>query len=110
MHEQHRGRTRDLADLESDALTHRENREQETVIKALTLILLAVAGSGSAAVAQDAAPPAIVTHRIVRTQTITHNDGGKHQQIAHVRHRTILRTPEGTMVRTTTSTTNTPPK
>lgn len=79
-------------------------------MKALTLILLAVAGSGSAAVAQDAAPPAVVAHRVVRTQTITHNDGRKHRQITHVRHRTILRTPEGTMVRTTTTTTNTPPK
>lgn len=79
-------------------------------MKALTLAVLAAVAIGSAAVAQDPAPPAIVAHSAVHTQTVTHNDGRKHRQITRVRHRTIVKTPHGTMVRTTTSTTNTPPK
>ena len=79
-------------------------------MKALTLALIAVAGSGSAALAQDAAPPAVVAHSAVHTHTVTHNDGRKHRQITHVRHRSIVKTPQGTMVRTTTSTTSTPPR
>jgi hypothetical protein len=76
----------------------------------LPLALLAVAGAASPALGQDAAPPAVVTHSAVHTQTVTHNDGRRHRQITHVRHRTIVKTPAGTMVRTTTSTTSTPPK
>jgi len=79
-------------------------------MKALTLAVLATVGTGSAAVAQDPAPPAVVAHSAVHTQTVTHNDGRKHRQITHVSHRTIVKTPHGTMVRTTTSTTSTPPK
>jgi hypothetical protein len=79
-------------------------------MKAFTLTVLATVGTASVAVAQDPSPPAVVAHSAVHTQTVTHNDGRKHRQITHVRHRTIVKTPQGTMVRTTTSTTNTPPK
>jgi hypothetical protein len=79
-------------------------------MKALTLAVLATVGTATAAVAQDPSPPAIVAHSAVHTQTVTHNDGRKHRQITHVRHRTIVKTAQGTMVRTTTSTTSTPPK
>jgi hypothetical protein len=83
---------------------------KEKTMKALPLAILATVAMGSTAVAQDPAPPAIVAHSAVHTQTVTHNDGRKHRQITHVRHRTIVKTPQGTMVRTTTSTTSTPPK
>ena len=79
-------------------------------MKALIFVLLAASGSGAAAQAQDAPPPAIVAHSAVHSRTVTHNDGRKHRQITHVRRRTVIRTPTGTMVRTTTSTTNTAPK
>ncbi|WP_298686095.1 hypothetical protein [uncultured Sphingomonas sp.] len=79
-------------------------------MKAACLALALIAGSGTAASAQDAGPPAIVAHSAVHTQTVTHNDGRPHRQITHVRHRTVVKTPTGTMIRTTTSTTNTPPK
>lgn len=79
-------------------------------MKALSLGLVALAGLGSAALAQDTPPPEVVAHRTVHVQTVTHNDGKRHRQVTHIRHRTIVKTPHGTMVRTTTSTTTTPPK
>lgn len=79
-------------------------------MKALFPGLIAVFGIGSAAAAQDAPPPALVAHKTVHVQTVTHNDGKPHRQVTNVRHRTIVKTPHGTMVRTTTSTTTTPPK
>jgi hypothetical protein len=77
-------------------------------VKRLTVGLLAFAGVGSAALAQNAPPAAVVTHKEVRT--VTHNDGKPHPQVTRVRHRSIVKTPHGTMVHTTTSTTTTPPK
>ena len=79
-------------------------------MKLLTVGLLAFAGMGSAALAQDAPPGAVMTHKEVHTQTVTHNDGKPHRQVTHFRHRTIVKTPHGTMVHTTTRTTTTPPK
>ena len=79
-------------------------------MKLLTVALLACAGMCSAALAQDAPPGAVMTHKEVHAQTVTHNDGKPHRQVTHFRHRTIVKTPHGTMVRTTTSTTTTPPK
>jgi len=78
-------------------------------MKALLPSLIALVGIGSVASAQDA-PPAVVAHRTVHVQTVTHNDGKPHRQVTHIRHRTIVKTPRGTMIHTTTSTTTTPPK
>jgi hypothetical protein len=83
---------------------------KEKTMKALSLGVLALSGMGSAALAQNAPHPAVMAHSAVHVQTVTHNDGKPHRQITHVRHRTIVKTPHGTMIRTTTSTTNTPPK
>jgi hypothetical protein len=74
-------------------------------MKALALAVLVIVGSGSAALAQDA----VVTHRVVRVHTVTHNDGRPHRRITRFRHRTVIRTPSGTMVKTTTRTTTTTP-
>ncbi len=79
-------------------------------MKLSTMGLLAFAGMSSAALAQDAPPGAVVTHKEVHAQTVTHNDGKPHRHVTNVRHRTTVKTPHGTMVRTTTSTTTTPPK
>lgn len=79
-------------------------------MKALLPGLIALAGTAFAAAAQDTPPPAMVAHKTVHVQTVTHNDGKPHRQVTHVRHRTIVKTPHGTMIRTTTSTTTTPPK
>ncbi len=79
-------------------------------MKPLIVGWLAFAGMGSAALAQDAPPGAVMTHKEVHTQTVTHNDGKPHRQVTHIRHRTNVKTPQGTVVRTTTSTTTTPPK
>ena len=78
-------------------------------MKAHVIAIMAMSVSSSAAFAQDAAPP-MVDHSVVHTQTVTHNDGHKHRQITHVHHRTIVKTPQGTMVRTTDRTTNTAPR
>ena len=69
--------------------------------------MLVALGAGSA-IAQD--PPAVVDHHAVQVQTVTHNDGKAHKQVTHYRHRTIVRTPHGTLVHTETNTTTTTQK
>lgn len=73
------------------------------------LALLALGGLGSAALAQGA-PPVAMDHQKVAVQTTTHNDGKRHKQVTHYTHRTIVKTPHGTMVHTKTSTTTTNPQ
>ena len=75
-------------------------------MKALSFAMLAALGAGSA-IAQD--PPAAVDHHAVHVQTVTHNDGKAHRQVTHYRHRTIVKTPHGTLVHTETKTTTTTP-
>lgn len=77
------------------------------ILKALSFIMLAALGAGSA-IAQD--PPAVVDHRAAHVQTVTHNDGKAHKQVTNYRHRTIIKTPHGTLVHTETKTTTTTPK
>jgi hypothetical protein len=79
------------------------------IMKALSLGVVALASIGSSAVAQNPAP-AVETHRSVHVQTTTHNDGKPHRQVTHFRHRTIVKTPHGTLVHTETKTTTTTPK
>ncbi|MBA2935939.1 hypothetical protein HZF05_17810 [Sphingomonas sp. CGMCC 1.13654] len=79
-------------------------------MKALSPGLIALVGIGSAVTARDVPPPAVVAHKTVHVQNVTHNDGKPHRQITHIRHRTIVKTPHGTMIRTTASTNTTPPK
>ena len=104
-----------IALLESliDGYRLRSDQNKEETMKAVSfalLALLALLGSTAPAFAQDATPTAVVDHSAVHTHTVTHNDGRKHRQITRIRHRSIVRTPQGTMIKTTTSTTNTPPK
>ena len=79
-------------------------------MKALSLAVLAFASIGSSALAQNPAPGAVETHKTVHVQTVTHNDGKPHRQVTHFRHRTIVKTPHGTMVHTETKTTSSTPK
>lgn len=83
---------------------------KEMTVKLLTMGPLAFVGMSFAALAQDAPPSAVVTHKEAQTRTVTHNDGKPHRHVTHFRHRTTVKTSHGTMVRTTTSTTTTPPK
>ena len=76
-------------------------------MKALSLMMLAALDAGSA-IAQD--PPAVVDHRAAHVQTVTHNDGKAHKQVTNYRHRTIVKTPHGTLVHTEIKTTTTTPK
>lgn len=76
-------------------------------MKALSLALLAALGAASA-IAQD--HPAVVDHKAVHVQTTTHNDGKPHRQVTNYRHRTIVKTPHGTLVHTETKTSTTMPK
>lgn len=78
-------------------------------MKKETLGLLALIGVGSAAFAQGT-PPAVVDHQKLAVQTTTHNDGKRHKQVTHYTHRTIIKTPHGTMVHTKTATTTTNPQ
>ena len=77
-------------------------------MRKVTLAML-VGGFASGALAQGA-PPAVMDHQSVNVQTTTHNDGKPHKQITHYRHRTIVKTPHGTMIHTKTTTTTTNPK
>jgi hypothetical protein len=77
-------------------------------MRKVTLVML-VGGIGSAALAESALPP-VMDHQSVSVQTTTHNDGKPHKQVTHYRHRTIVKTPHGTMIHTTTTTTTTNPK
>jgi hypothetical protein len=79
-------------------------------MKAFLLAVVASSGVASAAVAQVSAPPAVVDHKTVHVQTVTHNDGKAHRQVTNYRHRTIVKTPHGTLINTKTTTTTTQPK
>ena len=78
-------------------------------MKALSLGVIALVGIGSAAQAQDPTP-VVEDHKVVHVQTTTHNDGKPHKQVTHFRHRTIVKTPHGTLIHTETKTTTTTPK
>jgi hypothetical protein len=79
------------------------------IMKAMSLSVVALVGIGAAAQAQNPTP-AVETHKAVHVQTTTHNDGKPHRQVTHFRHRTIVKTPHGTLVHTETKTTTTTPK
>jgi hypothetical protein len=79
------------------------------IMKALSLGVVALVGLGSAALAQNPTT-AVETHKAVHVQTVTHNDGKPHRKVTHFRHRTIVKTPHGTLVHTETKTTTTTPK
>ncbi|MBA2934350.1 hypothetical protein HZF05_09590 [Sphingomonas sp. CGMCC 1.13654] len=73
------------------------------------LALSALGGFGPEALAQGA-PPVAMDHQKVAVQTTTHNDGKQHKQVTHYTHRTIVKTPHGTLVHTKTTTTTTNPQ
>jgi hypothetical protein len=80
------------------------------IMKALLFGVIALAGISAPALAQNPAPAAVEMHKAVHVQTTTHNDGKPHRQVTHFRHRTIVKTPHGTLVHTETKTTTTTPK
>ena len=78
-------------------------------MKSALFTALVLSGASMAA-AQDAPAPAMMAHSAVRTSTVTHNDGRRHRQVTRYRHRTITKTPRGTMVHTVTKTTTSSPR
>ena len=89
-----------------DAVSSVEGDDHESIVDGLNRLRR----HGLRRASAEHAPPEVVAHRTVHVQTVTHNDGKRHRQVTHIRHRTIVKTPHGTMVRTTTSTTTTPPQ
>ena len=93
----------------ADTPLHAASPLMEIIMKAFSLGMVALVGIGSPVLGQNPSP-AVEAHRSVHVQTITHNDGKPHRQVTHFRHRTIVKTPHGTLVHTETKTTTTTPR